>query len=182
MTRKIPLPIIVLVGVVSTLYLICSMILFSTIIVWISLDFSPNLAGPLAFIVGSLSLISAIIGILMVGISRLKKSLGIVFFLLTLGLILITVGLTILFMMLYDGGNADVIGKMCEECEQFGKRTQVCVDHCNDECCFTNYSEPLAFILIALTGLSLLTSVVGLGTAVAHLSFAFRPPHNVKNH
>ena len=176
MTSKIPLPVVILVGVVSTLYLLCAMVLLSSIVAWISLDFSPNLAGPLAFIIGSLSLISAIVGILMEGFTRFRRFFGFMFLLLTVGLILTSVGLIVPFIILYNGGNTSLVGEICDDCEQFGKRTQNCVDECNDECCFTDMSEPLATVLIAFTGLSLVASMIGLGTAVAHLFFAFRLP------
>ena len=181
MTSKIPLPVVVLVGVVSTLYLICAMVLFSSIIAWISLEFSPSLAGPLAFIIGSLSLASAIVGILMEGVTHFRRTLGFIFLLLTVGLILTSVGLLVPFIVIYNGGDSSLIGEICSNCEQLGERTQLCVDECNDECCFTDMSEPLAAVLITFTAISLLASVIGLGTAVAHLFFAFRyPSHSGK--
>lgn len=152
------------------------MALFSSIIAWLSLDFSVNLAAPLAFIIGFLSLISAIVGILMEGVAHIRRCLGFTFLVLTVALILTSVGLLLPFILLYNGGNESLIGEICSDCDQFGKRTQTCVDDCEDECCFTDMSELLATVFVAFTGLSLVASVIGLGTAVVHLFFAFRLP------
>ena len=178
MSSKIPLPVVTLVVLVSTIYLICSMVLFSSIIAWISLEFSTSLAAPLAFIVGVLSLIAAIVGILMEGVARIRRCLGFTFLVLTVALILTTIGLLVPFVLIYNGGNTSLIGEICGDCDDFGKRTQTCVDDCLDECCFTDMSEPLVILLGASTGLSLVASVIGLGTAIAHLFFAFRLPSN----
>ena len=176
MSSKIPLPIVFLVGLVATVYLLCSMALFSSIIAWIALDFSSNIAAPLAFVVGFLSLLGAVIGILMEGVTRIRRCLGFTFLILAVAIILTSIGLLIPFILLYNGGNSSFIGEFCDDCEQFGKRTQACVDICDDECCFTDMSEPLAIVLVAASGLSLVASVIGLGTSVAHLFFAFRLP------
>ena len=174
MASKIPLPVVILVGLVSIIYLICSMVLLSSIIAWISLDFSPTLAGPLAFVTGTLSLAAAVVGILMEGVTRLRRGLGFLFLLLNVGTILTTIGLLVPFVLIYNGGSSDFIALFCDDCDQFGEKTQVCVDKCNDECCFTDMSEPLAVILTAFTGGSLLASVLGVGASVAHLVYAFK--------
>ena len=93
---------------------------------------------------------------------------------LTVAVILASVGLLVSFFLFYHDGNASLVGEFCDDCDQFGRRTQTCVDDCDDECCFTDTSEPLAIAFVAAVGLSLVASVVGLGTAVAHLCFAFR--------
>ena len=173
MLSKVPLP---LVFLVSTLYLLCSMALLSTAIAWISLQFTPTLVAPLAFSVGFLSLMAAVIGILMEGVPRVTRFLGFTFLVLTVALILVSIGLLVPFILLYNGGNESLIGEYCDDCEQFGMRTQTCVDNCDDECCFTELSEPLAIVVIAAGGTSLLNSIVGLGTAIAHLFFAFKLP------
>lgn len=152
------------------------MVLFSSIVAWISLDFSNSLAAPLALVVGLLSILAAFVGILMTGVTRISRCLGFTFLLLTVALILTSIGLLVPFILLNNGGNQSLIGEYCDECDQFGKRTQTCVDDCDDECCFTNLSEPLATLLIASAGLSLIASVIGLGSAIAHLFFAFRLP------
>ena len=176
MSSKVPLPVVFLVGLVATIYLLCSMVLLSSTVAWISLEFTPTLAGPLGFAIGILSLFAAIIGILMEGVTRITRCLGFTFLVLTVTLILVSIGLLVPFVLLYNGANQSLIGEYCDDCEQFGKKTQTCVDNCDDECCFTDMSEPLATVLIAAAGLSLLTSVVGLGTAIAHLFFSFRLP------
>ena len=176
MSSKIPLLVVVLVALVSTAYILCSMVLLSSIVAWISLDFSNSLAAPLAFVVGILSFFAAFVGILMAGVTRITRCLGFTFLVLTVALILTSIGLLVPFILLYNGGNESVIGKFCDDCDEFGKQTQTCVDDCEDECCFTEMSEPLAVVLIASAGLSLVASVVGLGTAIAHLFFVFRLP------
>jgi hypothetical protein len=181
MSAKVPLPVLFLVGAVATLLLLCSMALFSAAVAWISLDFSSTLAAPLAFVVGFLSFLAAVVGILMEGVTRITRCLGFTFLTLTVALILTSIGLLVPFVLIYNGGSESLIGEFCDGCDQFGKRTQTCVDDCDDECCFTNMSEPLAMVLIASAGLSLVTSVVGLGTAIAHLFFSFRlPPQSHK--
>ena len=117
----------------------------------------------------------------MEGVTHFRRTLGFVFLLLTVGLILTNVGLLVSFIFIYSGGDSSLIGEIYSDCDGLGERTQSCVDECNDECCFTDMSEPLAAVLIAFTGISLITSVIGLETAVAHLFFAFRyPSHHGK--
>lgn len=176
MSSKIPLPVVFLVGLVATLYLLCSMALLSSAVAWISLQFTPTITAPLAFSVGVLSLLAGIVGILMEGVTRITRCLGFTFLILTATLILVGIGVLLPFVLLYNGGSESLIGEYCDDCEQFGKRTQTCVDSCDDECCFTDMSETLAIVLIAGAGVSLLTSIVGLGTAIAHLFFSFRLP------
>ena len=176
MSSKIPLPVIVLVALVSTIYLICAMVLFSSTVAWISLDFGTSLVAPLAIVTGVFSLAAAVVGILMEGVSRIRRCLGFMFLVLTVALILVSIGFLVPFILLYNGGNSSLIGELCVDCDRFGQRTQTCVDDCDDECCFTQLSEPLAVVFIASAGVSLLASVVGLGTAVAHQYYAFRYP------
>ena len=173
MVSKIPLPLVVFV---SILYLFCSMALLSAAVAWVSLQFTPTLIAPLAFGVGILSLLAAIIGILMEGVPRVTRCLGFTFLILTIALILISIALLVPFVLLYNGGSDSLIGEYCVNCDQFGSKTQTCVDNCDDECCFTDLSEPLATVLIAAGGIALLNSIVGLGTAIAHLFFAFKVP------
>ena len=176
MSSKIPLPVVCLVGLVATLYILCSMVLISSGVAWISLQFTPTITAPLAFGVGSLSLLAAIVGILMEGVTRFTRCLGFTFLTLTASLILVSVGVLIPFVLLYNGANESLIGEYCYKCEQYGRRTQTCVDNCDDECCFTDTSETLATVIIAGAGVSLLTSIVGLGTAIAQLFFSFKLP------
>lgn len=176
MSAKIPTPVVFLVGLVAAFYVLSSMALLSSAVAWISLDFTPSFIAPLAFIVGVLSLLTAIVGILMEGVTRITQWLGFTFFIMTATLILVSIGLLVPFVLIYNGGNDSLIREYCNDCEQFGSKTQTCVDNCDDECCFTDLSETLAVILFVGAGTSLLTSIFGLGAAIAHLFCYFRLP------
>ena len=47
------------------------------------------------------------------------------------------------------------------------------MESCNDECCFTDLSMPLAIIFIVFTAVTLLSSMVGVGVAVPYLWYAY---------
>ena len=167
MSGKLPIPVVVLAAMVATLYLISSMGLFSSIIAWISLEFVVDYAGPLAFVIGTLSLAAAIVAILMVGISRLRQALLLLFVILAVITVLASLGLGVLFGLYYIGDEDDFIGgDICDDCEQLGMETQECVDSCNDECCFTDMSGPLAIVFLAFTATALIASILGLIIAV----------------
>lgn len=175
MARKLPAVVVVFAAIAATLYLLCAMALLSSIIAWISLEFDLEYAAPLAFTVGLLSLAAGIVAILMVGISRLKQLFGFIFLMLTVLIMLTSIGLGVLFGLEYIGDKDDLVsGNVCDDCDHQGMDTQLCVDQCSDECCFTDKSDPLAIIFLAGAGTALIASVVGLGVVVLHLYFAFR--------
>ena len=169
MSSKIPTVVIVLAGIIATIYLICSMTLLSSIIAWLSLEFSIELPCALSFVIGTLSLLGGILAILMVGISRLRRVLGLVFLIVAVIVVMAGVGLVVPFALTYLGGDERLIGQICNDCNELGRATQQCVDLCNDECCFVNMSEPLILVFVAATGTAVVNSIVGLAVGVVHL-------------
>lgn len=180
MAAKTPVCIVVLAAIVSTLYLISAMGLLSSIIAWLSLEFTADLPGALSFTVGVLALGAGLTAILMVGISRLRKCLGLLFLLLAIIVILAGVGLLTPFTINYIDTGDDAIGQICDDCEQLGMATIECVQLCKDECCFTDMSGPLSIVILAFTATALAASVIGLGVVVAHLYFARKQSDNVR--
>jgi len=172
MAPKVPILIVVFASTVAAFYLISAMVLLSSIIAWLSLEFSPLLPSALAFVIGLLSLLSSFLAILMVGISHLRRILGFVFLALTVVTLLASIGLLTPYAIQFQ--------TFCNDCDQV-EHTIQCVDNCNDECCFTEMSMPLALIFITFSAVSLLTSVAGIAVATAHLFFS-RMSDDVKQH
>ena len=161
--------IVVLGTIVSFLYLICTMGLLSSIIIWLSLEFTPALPSTLAFIIGVPCLASAIVGILMFGIPRREALFTVIFILLAIFTILAGVSVMGPFINLYTHERSDLIGEFCDDCDYIGKKTVICVDACHDECCFTNYSAPLVRVFIAFTATALAVSVAAVVIGFLHL-------------
>lgn len=175
MAQKVPVAVVVLASIVAGFYLISSMMLLSSIIAWLSLDFSSAvLPSALAFVIGFLSLVGSFLAILMVGISHLRRILGFVFLALTIITLLACIGLLTPYAIDFQ--------TFCNDCSRlYTEHTIQCVENCNDECCFTDMSMPLVLIFITFSAVSLLTSIVGIGVAVAHLFFT-RRSDDLKKH
>ena len=175
MAQKVPVVVVVLASIVAGFYLISSMMLLSSIIAWLSLDFSSAVQpSALAFAIGFLSLVSSFLAILMVGISHLRRILGFVFLALAVITLLASIGLLTPYAIDFQ--------TFCNECSRlYTEHTIQCVENCDDECCFTDMSMPLVLIFITFSAVSLLTSIVGIGVAVAHLFFT-RRSDDMKQH
>ena len=175
MAQKVPVAVVVLASIVAGFYLISSMMLLSSIIAWLSLNFSSAvLPSALAFVIGFLSLVGSFLAILMVGISHLRRILGFVFLALTIITLLACIGLLTPYAIDFQ--------TFCNDCSRlYTEHTIQCVENCNDECCFTDMSMPLVLIFITFSAVSLLTSIVGIGVAVAHLFFT-RRSDDLKKH
>lgn len=161
--------ILVFGSLVSFLHLVCAMVLFSAIIVWLSLQFTVALPSALAFVVGIPCLLCSITAILMLGVRQHTSIFGIIF--LILAVIIIIAGVAILtpFALAYNHDQLDLLGEICVDCSYVGNHTTMCQDSCLDECCFTQYSAPLTRIFLASTIVALAVSLVAILTGIAHL-------------
>ena len=174
--------IIVLGTIVSLFHLLCAMGLFSSIIIWLSLEFSAALPSALAFVIGIPCLVCAVISILMFGIQE-RATLFTVFYII-LGVFILIAGISILapFIQFYTHERSDLIGDFCDDCEYLGKRTLACIENCHDECCFTNYSAPLSRAFIAFTSVALVVSVASIGIGIANLCVHITSKDQKKSH
>ena len=135
----------------------------SSIIAWISVDFSGPLPHAIGFVLGVLSLVNAIIMIIMIGgASRIRKILAFLL-LITSAVTLLTS--TVLFIMWITS-----FLNFCDNCLE-PELTYSCVDACNDECCFRDISRPLALVFILFSALTVLCSLAGIGIAVSCIRF-----------
>ena len=173
MASKIPVPVAILASLVSLLYLISAMVLLSSIIAWLSVDFSGPLPHALGFAVGVLSLLGALIGILMVGIPHLRRTFGFIFLATTVVTLFACIGLIVPFIISF--------ASFCQDCDQ-EERTRECLNSCDDECCFTDVSMPLAIIFIAFTGTALFTSILGTIIAVPYIWYGGQNTGSRKQH
>lgn len=160
---------VVLAIIIAIVYLLSSMALLSSIIAWISVDFSLELPCALSFAVGTLSLVASFLAVLMVEVARLKRTLGFLFLLVAVVVVMVGVGLVVPFVLSYLDGDERIIGRVCSECEDLGRATPRCVELCNDECCFLNLSEPLILVFVAATGAAIVNSVLGLALGLVHV-------------
>ena len=146
-----------IVGVVSVVqllgYLVCSMVLLSSIIAWISVHFSGPLPHVACFILGLLSLITAIATILMLGVDQMKKVVTVGTLVCNIVTLIAGICLFIPLAVTYDG--------FCGSCTE-QERTQACLDACSDECCFLDTSRPLALVMVIFSVLVILAAVVGI--------------------
>ena len=167
-------------SLVSFLHLICAMVLLSSIIIWLSLEFTAPLPSALAFVVGIPCLLCSVMAILMLGVRRHNSIFGTIF--LILAVVIIIAGLSILipFALDYNHDQLDLLGEICVDCSYVGNRTMMCQDSCLHECCFTQYSAPLTRIFLASTIVALAVSVVAILTGIAHLCSTLNNPERRK--
>lgn len=158
-------------AVVSLFHLLCAMGLFSTIIIWLSLEFTPGLPSALAFVVGIPCLASTLAFVLMVGIKERAVILTIPY--IVLGIFIIATGISLMtpFIELYSHEDPDLIGEFCSDCNHVGAHTVQCVTNCNDECCFTNFSAPLSRALISFSAIAILASLISVVIGVLNLIY-----------
>ena len=68
--------VLIATSVLAVIYLLSSMVLLSSINAWLSVDFSGPLPLVLGFLLVIISLVDAVAAILLVGIARIRKTLG----------------------------------------------------------------------------------------------------------
>ena len=167
-------------SLVSFLHLVCAMVLFSSIIIWLSLEFTAPLPSALAFVVGIPCLLCSVMAILMLGVRRHNSIFGTIFLILAVVIIIAGVSILVPFALDYNHDQLDLLGEICVDCSYVGNRTIVCQDSCLDECCFTQYSAPLIRIFLASTIVALAVSLVAIFTGIAHLCWTLHNPERRK--
>lgn len=146
-------------AVVSIFHLLCAMGLFSSIIIWLSLEFTAALPSALAFVIGIPCLICAIVYVVMFGIQERATIFTVLYIIIGVFILIAGIGIMSPFIQLYSHQRSDLIGDFCEDCNHVGRKTLQCVQDCYDECCFTNYSAPLTRAFIAFTVVALTASM-----------------------
>lgn len=169
---KVPVLVVGLACIAAILFLLSSMFLLSSIITWLSLEFSGPLPHIVGFVIGILSLFDAFIAILMIGISHMRKSLGFIFMIMSVITLLTSIGLLVPYILSFTA--------FCNECNQI-EQTSECVDTCSDECCFTDLSMPLAITFITCSCVALFSSLLGLSVSVPYIWYTFTR-HTSKQH
>jgi len=180
MFKGSPKIIVTLIGIVNAGYLICAMVLYSSIIAWLSLEFSPSLPAAMAFIVGTLCLATAILGTIMFGGKETKDLFTALFILFSVFVLLASIGLLPPFASeFYSSSEDHSLGNTCDDCaETFGNdATLDCVRDCNDECCFTDLSSPLVRLLLAFVIIALIVSFIGTIVGGVHWYIVRRDNH-----
>ena len=143
-------------------YLLCAMVLLSSIIAWISIDFSGPLPHITCFVLGVLSLITAISTILMMGMDQLQKAVTMVTMICNIVTLVAGICLFVPLVLAY--------GSFCEDCME-AEKTQACIDACQDECCFFDSSRPLALVMMVCSVLVILAAGVGVVCSALYLRF-----------
>ena len=141
-------------------YLISSMVLLSTIITWISVEFTGPLPHLLGFAIGILSLIDAVALLLLIGLKNMRQTLGFLSLILTVVTLLVLIALLIPFLISF--------ANFCEDCTQ-EERTVDCVESCFDECCFRDMSRPILIVFVAFSALALFSSILGILVSASYL-------------
>ena len=180
MFKGSPKIIVTLIGIVNAGYLICAMVLYSSIIAWLSLEFSPSLPAAMAFIVGTLCLATAILGTIMFGGKETKDLFTALFVLFSLFVLLASIGLLPPFAAGFYSSSEDYsLGDTCNDCpELFGNdATLECVRDCNDECCFTDLSSPLVRLLLGFVIIALVVSFFGIAVGGVHCYLVRKDSH-----
>ena len=146
-------------------YVVSSMVLLSTIITWISVEFSGPLPHLLGFAIGILSLIDAIALLLLIGLKNLRQTLGFISLILTVVTLLVSIALLIPFLISF--------ANFCEDCTQ-EEQTMDCVNMCFGECCFRDMSRPILIVFIAFSALALFSSILGILVSASYLRSGHR--------
>lgn len=145
-----------LLGIVDIIYVVCALILISSIIAWLSLQFSVDLPSALCFTAGALCLVTCIASVLLLTPQNPKLFCKVVYPLASLATAAATFGLLVAFSLRYAPGSEE---QVCSLCQQRGMATAECVSSCDDECCFTPISEPLIDVIIATASCVVLNSL-----------------------
>ena len=160
---RLPTVVAVVSGVQTFGYLICAMVLLSSIIAWISIHFSGPLPHVVCFVLGVLSLICAVSTILMLGVDQFKKIVTAVTLICNIVTLIASICLFVPLALMYNG--------FCENCTE-PEQTQACIDACSDECCFIDSSRPLALVMVIFSALVMLAAVVGIVCSALYLRFS----------
>lgn len=142
------------------LFLVSSMILLSTIITWLSVNFSGPLPHLLGFAIGVLSFADAVALLLLIGIKKHRQTLGFISLILTVITFLVSVALLIPLLVSF--------ASFCEACTAV-EQTQDCVDTCIYECCFRDLSRPILIVLIASSCLAAISCLLGIAVSLSYL-------------
>ena len=177
MFKGSPKIIVTIIAIVNIIYLICAMVLFSSIIAWLSLEFTAALPAAMAFIVGTLCLVTAILGTIMFGGKDTRDLFTALFILFSVFVLLASIGLLPPFTSeFYSSSSNHSLGETCSDCsELYGNNASVeCVRDCNDECCFTDFSSPLVRLLFGFVIVALVVSFIGIFVGAIHCYFVRR--------
>ena len=147
--------------------------LFSSIIIWISLEFTAALPSALAFVIGIPCLLCAVVFVLMFGIKERGVIFTVLYIILAVFIVIAAIAIMSPFIQFYNHERSDLIGVFCEDCDHLGRRTQRCVDECHDECCFTNFSAPLSRAFIAFTAFALTSGLASVIIGILNLVYIY---------
>ena len=184
MFKGSPKVVVTIIAIVNIIYLICAMVLYSSIIAWLSLEFTAALPTAMAFIVGTLCLITAILGTIMFGGKDTRDLFTALFILFSVFVLLASIGLLPPFTSAFYSSSSDhSLGDTCNDCaELYGNDAPMeCVRDCNDECCFTDFSSPLVRLLFVFVIVALVVSFIGLIVGAIHCYFVRRDYGKDKN-
>lgn len=156
---SVPRSLAALACLVAASSLLCAMVLLSTIVAWLSVEFSGPLPHALGFILGVLSLLNAILAIFMMGLDTLRRSFAFLLLVSSTVSLIAGVALMVPWVISYSS--------FCEECQE-PELTSACVEGCEDECCFRGVSVPLALVFLAASALVVVTSLGGVGVAIPY--------------
>lgn len=177
MFKGSPKIIVTIIGIVNIIYLICAMVLYSSIIAWLSLQFTAALPAAMAFIIGTLCLATAILGTIMFGGKETRDLFTALYILFSVFVLLASIGLLPPFTSeFYSRSSDSSLGETCNGCRAlYGNDAPVeCVRDCNDECCFTDFSSPLVRLLFVCVLIALVVSFIGIIVGAVHLYFVRR--------
>lgn len=177
MFKGSPKIIVTLIAIVNIIYLICAMGLYSSIITWLSLEFTVALPAAMAFIIGTLCLATAVLGTIMFGGKETRDLFTALFILFSVFILLASIGLLPPFVAEFYSSSSDhSLGGTCNDCPMlYGNDAPMeCVRDCNDECCYTNFSSPLVRLLFAFVIIALAVSFIGIIVAAVHWFYVRR--------
>lgn len=159
---RLPTVVAVISGVQTLGYLICAMVLLSSIIAWISIHFSGPLPHVVCFILGLLSLTSAVSTILMLGVDQFRRVVTTVTLIFNAVTLVVGICLFVPLAVMYNG--------FCQDCTQ-PEQTQACINDCADECCFIDSGRPLLLVMVIFSVFVLLAAAVGIICSALYLRF-----------
>ena len=184
MFKGSPKLVVTLIAIVDIIYLVCAMVLYSSIIAWLSLEFTAALPTAMAFIVGTLCLATAVLGTIMFGGKETRDLFSALFVLFSVFVLLASIGLLPPFASeFYSTSAASSLGDTCNGCtELYGNDAPAqCIDECNDECCFTDLSSSLVRLLFVFVIVALVVSFIGIILGVIHCYFVRRDNKDKSN-
>ena len=168
---KVPSFVVIIACMLSVIFLMISLVLLSSIIAWLSLEFSGPIPHALGFILGIFSLADAVLAVFMIGIARIRRTLAFVFMASSAITLLASLSLFIPWLVEYLN--------FCDACLE-EELTNSCVSMCQDECCFTDMSRPLALVFVIFSALVLLLSLVGVVVAIPYVRYSVDTSSSIK--